>query len=79
MNKNYFGVIMAGGIGSRFWPLSTSEYPKQFHDILGTGKTFLQQTYHRLKKVIPSEQIYVVTLEEYVAITKEQLPELSDE
>lgn len=79
MNKNYFGVIMAGGIGSRFWPLSTSEYPKQFHDILGTGKTFLQQTYHRLKKVIPAEQIYVVTLEEYVAITKEQLPELSDE
>lgn len=77
MNKNYFGVIMAGGIGSRFWPLSTTEYPKQFHDILGTGRTFLQQTFDRLKKFIPLEQIYIVTLEEYVSLTLEQLPEIS--
>lgn len=77
MNKNYFGVIMAGGIGTRFWPLSTTEFPKQFHDILGTGRTFLQQTFDRLKKVIPQEQIYIVTLEEYVDLTLEQLPEIS--
>lgn len=77
MENNNFGVIMAGGVGSRFWPLSTSGYPKQFHDILGTGRTFLQQTFDRLVKVIPREQIYVVTLDEYVDLTLEQLPELS--
>lgn len=78
MKNNYFGVIMAGGIGSRFWPLSTTEYPKQFHDILGTGRTFLQNTFDRLKKIIPVEQIYVVTLEEYVDLTLQQLPEISE-
>lgn len=77
MNKNHFGVIMAGGVGSRFWPLSTTKYPKQFHDILGTGRTFLQQTFDRLAKIIPTDQIYVVTLEEYAALTLEQLPELT--
>ena len=70
---------MAGGIGSRFWPLSTSNRPKQFHDILGIGRTFLQQTFDRLVKIIPQEQIYVVTLDEYVDLTLEQLPELSPE
>ncbi len=70
---------MAGGIGSRFWPLSTTDYPKQFHDILGTGRTFLQQTFDRLMKIIPQDQIYVVTLDEYVDLTLEQLPELSPE
>lgn len=69
---------MAGGVGSRFWPLSTTEYPKQFHDILGTGRTFLQYTFDRLKKLIPVDQIYVVTLEEYVDLTLQQLPELSE-
>ena len=78
MKNNYFGVIMAGGIGSRFWPLSTTEYPKQFHDILGTGRTFLQSTFDRLKKIIPVEQIYVVTLEEYADLTLQQLPEISE-
>lgn len=78
MNNNYFGVIMAGGVGSRFWPLSTAEYPKQFHDVLGTGRTLLQSTYDRLKKVIPENQIFVVTLSEYVALTLKQLPELSE-
>src|SRR5690606_5854653 len=78
MKNNYFGVIMAGGIGSRFWPLSTSEYPKQFHDILGTGRTFLQSTFDRLKKIIPIDQIFVVTLEEYVDLTLQQLPELKE-
>lgn len=79
MNKNYFGVIMAGGVGTRFWPLSTSKYPKQFHDILGTGRTFLQQTFDRLSKIIPKNQIYIVTLDEYVDLTLEQLPEITKE
>lgn len=78
MNKNNFGVIMAGGIGSRFWPLSTTEFPKQFHDILGTGRTFLQQTFDRLSKFIPKNQIYIVTLQEYVEVTMSQLPEISE-
>lgn len=67
---------MAGGVGSRFWPLSTSDLPKQFHDILGTGRTFLQATFDRLSKLIPENQIFIVTLEEYVDICLEQLPEL---
>lgn len=77
MNNNYFGIIMAGGVGSRFWPLSTAEYPKQFHDVLGTGRTLLQSTFDRLKKVIPENQIFIVTLSEYTKLTLEQLPELS--
>lgn len=76
MKNNNFGVIMAGGIGSRFWPLSTTEFPKQFHDILGTGRTFLQQTFDRLAKFIPKDQIFIVTLQEYVELTLNQLPEI---
>ena len=72
MNKNDFGVIMAGGVGSRFWPLSTADLPKQFHDILGTGRTFLQSTFDRLVKLIPAHQIFIVTLEEYVVICMRQ-------
>lgn len=68
---------MAGGIGSRFWPVSTSGYPKQFQDVLGVGKTLIQSTYDRLTGVISKENIYVVTLKEYVDLTMEQLPELS--
>ena len=49
MKNNYYAVIMAGGVGSRFWPISTQEYPKQFHDILGTGKSLLQQTFDRIQ------------------------------
>jgi mannose-1-phosphate guanylyltransferase len=79
MKNNNFGVIMAGGVGSRFWPLSTSGLPKQFHDILGTGRTFLQQTFDRLSRIIPSDQIYIVTLSEYVDLTFEQLPGISKE
>lgn len=79
MKKNYYGVIMAGGVGTRFWPLSTTKNPKQFHDILGTGRTFLQQTFDRLAKVIPAENIYVVTLEEYKEMTLIQLPELCEQ
>ena len=69
-------VIMAGGIGSRFWPMSTVKFPKQFHDILGTGRTMIQQTYDRISQIIPPENIFVITNLEYVELTHQQLPEL---
>ncbi|MEH6763801.1 MAG: mannose-1-phosphate guanylyltransferase [Aequorivita antarctica] len=78
MNKDYYAVIMAGGIGSRFWPVSTQAFPKQFHDMLGTGQTLLQKTFSRLNKIIPSENIYILTNEIYLEITLKQLPEISE-
>lgn len=77
MNKDHFVAIMAGGIGSRFWPMSRTSYPKQFLDILNLGRTLIQGTYDRFKKFIPEENIYVVTSEEYVNIVREQLPDLN--
>lgn len=68
---------MAGGIGSRFWPVSTADFPKQFHDMLGTGKSLLQQTFSRLSKLIPQEQILILTNERYLDLTLEQLPEIT--
>jgi len=76
MNSNHYVAIMAGGIGSRFWPMSRTSYPKQFLDILNIGRTLIQGTYDRFSKFIPKENIYIVTAEEYVEIVKEQLPEL---
>lgn len=76
MNKNHYVAIMAGGIGSRFWPMSRISYPKQFLDILNLGRTLIQLTYDRFKKFIPEENIYIVTSSEYVEIVREQLPEL---
>lgn len=76
MNKHHYVAIMAGGIGSRFWPKSRTSYPKQFLDILNTGKSLIRWTYERYLAFIPNENIYIVTSEEYVAIVKEQLPEL---
>ena len=73
-NKNHYVAIMAGGIGSRFWPMSRTAYPKQFLDVLNTGKTLVQWTYERYAKFIPAENIYIVTSEEYVDIVKAQLP-----
>lgn len=70
---------MAGGIGSRFWPVSRLDYPKQFLDILHTGKTLIQATYERFAQFIPKENIYVVTAIQYKNIVAEQLPELPDE
>lgn len=67
---------MAGGIGSRFWPMSTAQFPKQFHDILGAGQTMLQQTFERIRQVVPLENIFVITNKEYIDLTSEQLPEL---
>ena len=77
MNSNTYCVIMAGGVGSRFWPLSTSKTPKQFLDILGTGKTLIQQTYDRFKPICPPENILVVTSGNYHDLVLEQLPELT--
>lgn len=70
---------MAGGIGSRFWPLSKTKRPKQFLDILGTGRTLLQQTYDRFIKIMPSEHIYVVSNLEYRELVVEQLPGLPEQ
>jgi mannose-1-phosphate guanylyltransferase len=77
--SNTYVAIMAGGIGSRFWPISRTAKPKQFLDLLNTGKTLLQMTYERYAKIVPPENIYVIINEEYEALTKEQLPHLSDE
>jgi mannose-1-phosphate guanylyltransferase len=76
MNKNHYVAIMAGGIGSRFWPMSRTDFPKQFLDILNTGRTLIQATYDRFALFIPKENIYVVTSEQYRDIVAEQLPEL---
>jgi mannose-1-phosphate guanylyltransferase len=75
-NKNHYVAIMAGGIGSRFWPMSRTALPKQFLDVLNTGKTLVQWTYDRYAKFIPAENIFIVTSEEYVDIVKLQLPML---
>ncbi len=79
MNKHHYVAIMAGGIGSRFWPMSRTVLPKQFLDILGTGQTLIQQTYARYRHLIPRDNVYVVTSEEYVEIVKKQLPDLPAE
>ncbi|MBL0068347.1 MAG: mannose-1-phosphate guanylyltransferase [Chitinophagaceae bacterium] len=78
MNKHHYVAIMAGGIGSRFWPISRTDMPKQFLDVLGTGKTLIQQTYERYAKLVPEENIFVVTAAEYVSIVKKQLPGIQD-
>ncbi len=78
-NKNYYAVLMAGGVGSRFWPVSTTQNPKQFHDMLGTGDTLIQRTFKRLNKFIPTENILILTNERYNDLVLEQLPEISPE
>ena len=74
--QHHYVVIMAGGIGSRFWPMSRSNFPKQFLDILNIGKTLIQTTYDRFAGFILPENIYVVTSNEYVNIVKKQLPQI---
>jgi len=69
---------MAGGVGSRFWPMSTSNFPKQFLDVLGIGKTLIQMTYERLLTVAPPENIYILTNEKYAGIVASQLPNLTE-
>ena len=68
---------MAGGVGSRFWPVSTEEFPKQFHDMLGTGDTLIQKTFNRLAKLIPQENIFILTNERYNDLVFEQLPSVT--
>lgn len=77
MSNNYFAVILAGGIGSRFWPVSRTKHPKQFLDMLGTGKSLLQHTYERFKQIVPEENILIATHEQYLNLVEKQLPNLS--
>ena len=78
-NQDNYCVIMGGGIGSRFWPFSRKTLPKQFLDFLGTGRSLLQQTFDRFQKVIPTENIFIVTNAMYADLVKEQLPEVNEE
>lgn len=79
MNNHHYVAIMAGGIGSRFWPMSRTHHPKQFLDILNTGKSLIQWTYERFAGFIPKENIFIVTSEEYVGIVQDQLPGIPTE
>ena len=79
MNNNYYAILMAGGVGSRFWPVSTTDFPKQFHDMLGSGETLIQKTFNRLSKLIPTENILILTNERYNDLVLEQLPMVKQE
>ncbi|RYZ22272.1 MAG: mannose-1-phosphate guanylyltransferase [Chitinophagaceae bacterium] len=79
INQHTYVAIMAGGIGSRFWPVSRTTYPKQFLDILGSGRTLIQQTLDRFSKIVPLQNIFVVTSDDYMGLVAEQLPELPKE
>lgn len=79
MNQHTYVIIMAGGAGTRFWPFSRQNNPKQFHDVLNTGQSLLQQTANRFVDICPLENIYVVTSAEYEGLVKAQLPYLLDE
>ena len=79
MNQNWYVVIMAGGIGSRFWPYSRNSYPKQFLDVLNTGTSLLQMTVKRFDTICPAENIYIVTNKDYEGLVKEQLPGINPE
>lgn len=78
MNKNNYALIMAGGIGSRFWPVSRTEHPKQFIDFFGVGKTLIQSTYDRFLEICPPENIFIVTNQIYTDLIKKQIPGISD-
>lgn len=68
---------MAGGVGSRFWPMSTPDYPKQFIDVMGVGRSLIQLTVDRLKPICPVKNMWVVTNEKYISIVKEQIPDMA--
>lgn len=78
-NKNYYVVIMAGGVGSRFWPASKEEMPKQFLDILNIGKSLIRLTFERAIKVVPSQNILIATNKRYKELVLEHLPEISED
>lgn len=77
-NKNYYVAIMAGGVGSRFWPASRESLPKQFLDILGVGKSLIRMTYERFTHIVPPEQIFVVTNKIYKDLVMEHIPEIPE-
>ncbi|WP_303310399.1 mannose-1-phosphate guanylyltransferase [Hymenobacter sp. BT730] len=79
MNSNTFLVVMAGGIGSRFWPFSRTQHPKQFHDVLGVGRSMLQLTVDRFKGICPMENVLVVTNRDYIPLVQQHLPDLLPE
>lgn len=76
---NYYCVIMAGGVGTRFWPMSLNERPKQFHDVMDSGQTFLEETYQRALSLVPKENVYIVTCAEYKNLVQEQLGEIKSD
>lgn len=76
MKKNQYALILAGGIGSRFWPVSRTAFPKQFLDILGTGKSLIQNTYDRFAQIVPKENIFILTNESYFDLVNQQIPGL---
>ncbi len=76
--KHNYCVIMAGGIGSRLWPMSKTANPKQFHDVLGVGRTLIQQTFDRFKDICPKENIFIVTNNSYKAQVQQQIPEINE-
>lgn len=76
--SDFYAVIMAGGVGSRFWPMSTENFPKQFHDMLGTGESLLQRTFNRVSKIVPEDNISILTNGQYEDLVKEQLPGISN-
>ncbi len=78
-SNHHYCVIMAGGVGARFWPMSRSSHPKQFIDILGTGETLIQQTYNRFVRIIKKENIFIVTNESYRELVKSQLKGIRDD
>jgi len=77
--ENNFALIMAGGVGTRLWPVSRKSFPKQFHDVLGIGESLLQLTYNRLLDVCPAENIYIISNRLYDTLIREQLPDLRSE
>ena len=77
-DKKNFCIILAGGRGRRLWPVSREQYPKQFVDLFGTGRTQLQATFDRFARLLPKENIFVCTCKEYLHLVKEQLPEVSE-
>ena len=78
-NRHYYCAILAGGIGSRFWPISRESMPKQFLDFTNAGKSFLRLTYDRMKAIVPEENIIIVSLERYRDLVTEHIPELPAE
>lgn len=79
MASNRYCVIMAGGVGSRFWPMSRQSNPKQFLDIMGTGRSFIRHTYERFTNIVPKENFIVVTNRRYKSLVMEHIPELAEE